>query len=246
VAAEENRPNVIEFLISKGGDLNALDRHDEPPLFRAIRGRLLENVKLLSCDFAIDFAGKSRRRPLHIAAELGYSEIVEFLLSQRPGDVGIGDAEMNTPLHLAVIQKHKEVCHILLDAGSDVMVRNDAGQSVFAMATGAFRIMIQKFIAHRPDGLKTRPIDRTPKSTRQREGSPPGRLGSRASTPSASGRSTSVRSSHTDPSAIDGIKAFQAGITGDIERAKEHMFRQLQNLRELIREFRSDLTGQMG
>jgi ankyrin repeat protein len=96
---------------------------------------------------------------LHVAAELGFSEIVEFLLAQRPSDVGIGDRQLNTPLHLAMMQKHKEACRLLLEAGSDVMVRNVAGQSV--LATGELRVMVQKFITKRPEGLRTRPIDRT-------------------------------------------------------------------------------------
>lgn len=87
--------------------MNVGDRNGETPLFKTIRRRLLENVRLLCGDFAIDSVNKNNQRPLHMAAELGYAEIVEFLLSRRASDIGIGDRQSNTPLHLAMCESTK-------------------------------------------------------------------------------------------------------------------------------------------
>lgn len=65
---------------------------------------------------------------LHLAAFLGFSSILKFLVDHDV-DVDIRDRNGFTALHFAAFSKSRECIQILLDAGADNMIVNSAGKT---------------------------------------------------------------------------------------------------------------------
>ena len=65
---------------------------------------------------------------IHIAAKMGYAEIVSVLLNKGAETNGLG-SRSRTPLQLASIYGHLEAVEVLLDAGADatVSLRDESG-----------------------------------------------------------------------------------------------------------------------
>jgi hypothetical protein len=84
------------------------------------------DINTLTCD------RKSGVTPLHIAALLGYANIVENLLENgmNPGCI---DRNKNTPLHLAVSRQHRDVTVLLLSFGADSRVMNEFNESPLSL-----------------------------------------------------------------------------------------------------------------
>eukprot|EP01113_Clastostelium_recurvatum_P040329 TRINITY_DN6268_c0_g1_i1.p1 TRINITY_DN6268_c0_g1~~TRINITY_DN6268_c0_g1_i1.p1 ORF type:complete len:471 (+),score=151.22 TRINITY_DN6268_c0_g1_i1:3-1415(+) len=62
------------------------------------------------------------RTPLHIAAHLGEAPATTFLV-QSKSDPAAADYDGMTPLHLAILAGHDDVCHVLCTSGADVSLR---------------------------------------------------------------------------------------------------------------------------
>ncbi|HDN26217.1 MAG TPA: hypothetical protein ENG03_03810 [Thioploca sp.] len=137
------RPDVVELLLAKGADMNALYK-DKTPLLFAIEGathqatnaaqyldyrkRRLETVKrLLRHKADLDACNAAGELPLHLAAKLGHSELVAVLLARgAPVDSEIESMGPNaakggrTPLLLAVkFKKEKKTIKLLLEKGAN-------------------------------------------------------------------------------------------------------------------------------
>ena len=67
-------------------------------------------------------------RPLHIAAQNGYLEIVELLL-EHGANPNVQDNDGRTPLHYAVENCHVDVARVLLDHGADPTIRDNEGMT---------------------------------------------------------------------------------------------------------------------
>lgn len=61
----------------------------------------------------------SLRQPLHIAAEIGHSEVSRILIDSG-AEVSAVDMDMSTPLHLASLKGHEAVVRLLLENGAEV------------------------------------------------------------------------------------------------------------------------------
>ena len=66
--------------------------------------------------------------PLHVAAEYGYSEIVEVLL-EHGATPNIRDKDGRTPLHYAAMFGNSKVVEVLLEHGADPNIRNKYGST---------------------------------------------------------------------------------------------------------------------
>lgn len=65
-------------------------------------------------------------RPLHIAAQNGHQELVEYLVKFR-ANVNAKNNKGNTPLHMAVSYDYYGCSKCLLDGGADPKIANNAG-----------------------------------------------------------------------------------------------------------------------
>jgi ankyrin repeat protein len=238
--AASQKVEICKLLIERGADPTATDGNGEPPLFLAIRARAVENMRVLADPQTADLKNYREQSALHIAAESGHVETVEFLLEQRPAQVHCLDEAQNTPLHNAVAGRHREAAQLLLDAGSDVMLRNDAGESVFTVATGEFRVMVQRFAAAHPAECRPSPIQRRRgRSSIGAIESPPGRLGNRRAGSHGSGSGSAAASPGPEAPPED-LEAIQASISGQIESARAAMQSQIEELRRLLGDLKED------
>lgn len=111
--------NVAKALVSKGADVNAIDRDESTPLMVAIRNRNIETVLWLlelgadptTCDVA-------QTSPLHLACEKGMLDVVKILLSRGIATDAV-DIYGATPLHTATNFGHTHIALQLLALGAN-------------------------------------------------------------------------------------------------------------------------------
>jgi ankyrin repeat protein len=228
-------PTVVSLLVSKGASVSAPDHQGEPSIFRAIKSRVIDNVKLLCNDKSIAARNRLGESPLHCASALGFSEIVEFLLKEQADLVRAIDFAGNTPLHFAVLEKRKETTQLLLEAGADVLARNRAGESVLALATGDVRNAILKFVAAHPSDCHPLPIERRklpPPRVRPPEEESPGRAVSRTSDRTGSGLNVDV--------GTEDAAGMELRISQAIDETRSSMWEKVQELRKLLEQLKED------
>lgn len=110
-------------------------------LFRSLRKFSSHKRK---CD--INLADFYDRLPIHYAAELGDSEILELLLNAGCR-VNVSDSKMLTPLHFSVENCHESVTEILLKAGSRVNCKtSDKSSALHLAASRGFASIIEKLL----------------------------------------------------------------------------------------------------
>jgi ankyrin repeat protein len=221
VAASRNCIAVIELLIREGSPVDAVDANGEPPLFVAVRQRLIENVKRLATLRTVSIRSrKTRRIALHVASELGDFEIVEFLLGIDKKQVSEADYEGNTALHLAIAARQKEVVGILLEAGADLMVRNTARQSPYSLGVGSMRTLINKHVANHPECLQPAPITRSGRKTAARSDS---KL-------SSQGRQ------------LNNLESLKTQISGEIEDVEQQVSAKVGDIKDLLEQLREEVA----
>jgi ankyrin repeat protein len=229
VAAAQSRVEVIDLLIREGSPVDAVDANGEPPLFVAVRQRLLENVKRLATDRTVQIQNlKTQRIALHVASELGHFEIVEFLLGIAKEQVSKADRQGNTPLHLAVAARRKEVVGPLLEAGADLMVRNKARQSPYSLGVGSIRTLINKHIASHPECLQPAPVYGTARKSAARSES------SKLDTwPEVTGLPRQRRQP-------DDLESLKTQISREITDVRQQVDAKVHDINELMKELRED------
>ncbi|MDO8669238.1 MAG: ankyrin repeat domain-containing protein [Candidatus Buchananbacteria bacterium] len=126
IIAEINKKNpnlkLLRFLMSRRNDLGGMPIINNfyfIPMALAISGGHLAVVTLL-----VEFSGINdyyfdRGTPLHLAAQHGQKDILQFFIDQGVNfDLkGLGGA---TPLHYAARSGHIEIVNLLLDLGADI------------------------------------------------------------------------------------------------------------------------------
>ena len=169
IVSQHPMKELLVYLIENGADLNAIDKDRETPLTLATKARLLENVEVLISDKNIGMLNVHLESPVHVAARLGFPEILEHLLING-GDPNAQNDEGNTPLHLAVISKQKECVSILLEKGAEAFILNNRRQSPFVLSSGEITTLMKKVIekSHRQNkGLRVKQADKSPRSTKK-------------------------------------------------------------------------------
>jgi len=76
----------------------------------------------------IDAPDLAQRTPLHVAAALGHSVVVQLLLDSRASHRAVDRAEW-TPLHWATHGEHAHVCELLLTSKADALRPDAVGES---------------------------------------------------------------------------------------------------------------------
>lgn len=105
------------------------------PIFYAVQNGDLEMVKTLLNDNPDLVSSKDNDNinysikgytPLHLAAERGYNDIVELLLS-KGANVNAKDNITMTPLHRAAIEGHYSTVELLLSKGANINAKTRSG-----------------------------------------------------------------------------------------------------------------------
>lgn len=136
-AAQFGHHEILDFLISRGSDLESRTVLGMTPLYIAVSQERAETVDLLlerGADlFAVRADGES---VLHLAASVGNLQIVDYLIS---AGLGVNDTRRFgiTPLHLAAAFGHLPVVESLVDRGAEVNSINENGRTALDLARAA-------------------------------------------------------------------------------------------------------------
>lgn len=144
-ATNNNKPEIAEFLISKGANVDDMflpDYYGNTPISFAIKNDNLDLIKLLHEKGAnIQFRTKLGENYLHFAAAQNKVAIAKYLIEHgidlnSPKNGGL------TPLHIAVITGSVDLVNLLIENGAKLDIRsNDNGTPLhFAIATRNYEI----------------------------------------------------------------------------------------------------------
>ena len=106
-AAKENRLEVIEYLVSSGCDINAVDDEGQTPLHKSTMFGHAESVKLLIDKGAnVNQTDNNGNTPLHVAIKSGGDfNVVKVLIEKA--NLGIQNNDEQNVLHVAI--KHHKI-----------------------------------------------------------------------------------------------------------------------------------------
>ncbi|WP_264329775.1 MULTISPECIES: ankyrin repeat domain-containing protein [unclassified Wolbachia] len=118
---------VVEYLISKGADINVRSENDWVPLHYASRSGVLAVVEhLISKGADVNARSKDDWVPLHLAACIGELDVVKCLIN-KGADVNANATKplyYGTPLHLAAYHGKLNITKCLVSEGADVNARD--------------------------------------------------------------------------------------------------------------------------
>ncbi len=128
LAAERGDAALAERLLAAGAVVDARDRSGRTPLWRAARHGQLATVEVLLAHHAGLEAAADGISPLHVAAELPQSDVLELLLARSPA-ADVVSTTGTTPLLLAADRGRAGSVQALLAAGAKVDARNAVGDT---------------------------------------------------------------------------------------------------------------------
>ena len=121
---------VVELLLSRGADINAINVHGQTPLWDALYARFNDVTELL-IKHGADINAKNYvdgKTVLHAAAFNIDLEAVKLFVS-RGGDIHAQSFNGDTPLHKAALRGHRKIFEFLVDSGADPEVHNKLEKS---------------------------------------------------------------------------------------------------------------------
>ena len=98
------------------------------------------------------------RKPLHIAASSGKSEIIKYLVKNGADINAIIPGNLSTPLHRAIKQGHEDAALLLLDLGADPSINYGRYTTCCHVKRMRKWVDMQRLIARLP-GCKETPFD---------------------------------------------------------------------------------------
>lgn len=122
MAVQKGSIAIVELLLKKGANPNAVDTLQRTPLHYAVERGNMEIINVLISGGANLFAIDCKQRTImHIAADNGRLNVVLDLIV-RHVPLSQGDTDGSTPLHEAVKRGHIDVAQALVDAGAPPFV----------------------------------------------------------------------------------------------------------------------------
>ncbi len=156
-ASQNGHKDIVDFLISKGADLEARTALGMTPLYVAIYERKEVTVKQLIEKGADVFAVRNDGETmLHIAAAIGSESIMKLLIAEGL-NVNIKRRYGITPLHLAAVFGHKAAVEALLSNGAEINVKNDNGRTPLHLAVASGEMHIVALLTEK--GAENKPED---------------------------------------------------------------------------------------
>lgn len=133
-AARNGHEKIARFLIWKGVEIDARDRHQNTPLILAAREGHFKIVRLLiDADADVEARDGDGLTALMHAAWRGRTPVVEWLL-EYTDDVNTMSNNRWTPAMRACIKGHHRCLKLLLDRQCDILWRNNYGRTAMVLA----------------------------------------------------------------------------------------------------------------
>nr|XP_029710541.1 uncharacterized protein LOC115256349 [Aedes albopictus] len=133
-AASEGLWFFVEYLFSKGANVNVVDTNKCTPLHFACQNGHEEVVELLLRENAnIEALNGGNCTPLHFACRNGRKKIVELLLREKANIDALNDGNC-TPLHFACKNGHDEIVELLLREKANIDALNYGNCTPFHFA----------------------------------------------------------------------------------------------------------------
>lgn len=136
-------PDAVRLLIEKGANPNTTVLSGNSPLnFASWKGNV-EIVKMLvNANANINHKGEGGLTPLISAIFNGNIEIAEFLINQG-ADLNIqDDVEKRSALHVAVWKERHSIIRQLINAGIDITLQDEHGETAWDWASDSIQKMI--------------------------------------------------------------------------------------------------------
>ena len=156
---------VLQAIISHGGDVNATSKENVTPLFRAcVKGNKDTINVFLNAGADLNIADVDGYSCLHYAAGTDCcTEALQAIISHG-GDVNATSKENVTPLMLACVKGNKDAINVLLNAGADPNIADVDGDTCLhdAAGTDCCTAVLPSIISHGGDVNATNKKNRTP------------------------------------------------------------------------------------
>ena len=119
-AIEENKIEVIKFLISQGCKVNAKNKANESPIVLAT---IMQNLQIIQelmkkPELDVNARGLKGKTPLHIVTATNNYEIAKALL-HHGADIHVKDTSGSTPLHVACYHGSFEIVELIFKERSE-------------------------------------------------------------------------------------------------------------------------------
>jgi len=112
----------------------------------SILGNLDVITRLKGRGFDHNHLDPKKRNLLHLASLYGHSHVVEYCLREKLYDIDSKDTDGRTALHLSCRKGHLTITQLLFQAGSNVKVKDNEGNSIFHQACYSGRAKMVKYI----------------------------------------------------------------------------------------------------
>ncbi|XP_047484187.1 uncharacterized protein LOC125035920 [Penaeus chinensis] len=145
--------SCLNLLLDAGASVNARDARDNSVLHTAVRqGSPMVGLLVDRGASVVYHDSKYGRTPIHIAAELGATDILETLLQKCSKSADIKDRKGMTPLHFAAERGHWNCCQVLLRNGANPLAKNRSNETALHIAVrNCYFSTIQILLEHEHD-----------------------------------------------------------------------------------------------
>jgi ankyrin repeat protein len=128
LVSRNGHAKVAHFLLERGANVTAQDKHGSTPLHVASQYGQPELARMLIEHGADVTAQVDRSTPLHLALQFGQPELARMLI-EHGADVTAQDDGGWTPLHLASQSGQPELARMLIEHGADVTAQKKDGST---------------------------------------------------------------------------------------------------------------------